>query len=108
MSVQKIRQGDTVYVMSGNDKGKTGEVAVVYPEKHRAIVKGVAMTTRHQRPTAKNREGGILIREGTISLSNLLLVCKECDKPTRVGFEILPSGEKFRKCKQCGAKVIEA
>jgi large subunit ribosomal protein L24 len=102
MSAQKLRKGDTVYVMSGNDKGKTGEIAMVYPEKQRAIVKGIAMTTRHQRPTARNREGGILVREGTIALSNLLLVCKECDKPTRVGFEVLSTGEKVRKCKQCG------
>jgi large subunit ribosomal protein L24 len=102
MSAQKIRKGDTVWVMSGNDKGKTGEVAVVYPGTNRAIVKGIAMTTRHQRPTAKNREGGIIEREGTIALANLLLVCKECDKPTRVGFQLMPTGEKVRRCKQCG------
>ncbi len=106
MSSQKIRKGDTVYVMSGNDKGKTGEVAMVYREKNRAIVKGIAMTTRHQRPTARNREGGILVREGTVSISNLLLVCKECDKPTRVGFEVAESGEKVRKCKQCGKTFV--
>ncbi len=101
-----VKKGDTVLVLSGNDKGKTGEVAMVYREKNRAIVKGVAMTTRHQRPTARNREGGILVREGTVSISNLLLVCKECDKPTRVGFAVSESGEKLRKCKQCGKTFV--
>ncbi len=99
--MQKIRKGDTVRVIAGNDKGKEGEVLQVFPKERRIIVKGVRMITRHLRPSAKHREGGIVQQEGPLSISNVLLVCPECDRPTRVGFVISESGEKLRQCKQC-------
>lgn len=99
--MQKIRKGDTVKVMSGNDRGRVGTVLQVLPKERRIIVKGVQMITRHLRPSAKHREGGIVQQEGTLALSDVLLVCPECDRPTRVGFVISESGEKLRQCKQC-------
>lgn len=99
--MRKIRKGDIVKVISGNDRGKRGEVMKIFAEKERIIVKGVAMITRHQRPTARQREGGIIEREGTINQSNVLVVCPVCDKPTRVGFSIQEDGGKMRMCKQC-------
>ncbi len=99
--MQKIRKGDTVKVISGNDRGRVGTVLKVFPKERRIIVKGVQMITRHLRPSAKHREGGIVQQEGTLSISNVLLICPECDRPTRVGFVISESGEKLRQCKQC-------
>lgn len=100
--MRKIRKEDIVRVITGNDRGKEGEVLKVLPKEHKIIVKGVNMLTRHQRPTARQREGGIIEREGPIHMSNVLLICPECDRPTRVGFK-LTEGEKLRACKQCGA-----
>jgi large subunit ribosomal protein L24 len=98
----KVKKGDIVKVIAGNDRGKRGEVMRVLPEKQRLIVKGVNIITRHQRPTARQREGGIIEREGTIHLSNVLVICPVCDRPTRVGFTFSETGEKLRLCKQCG------
>lgn len=100
--MRKVKKGDIVKVIAGNDRGKRGEVMRVFPEKERIIVKGVNIITKHQRPTARQREGGIIEREGPIHISNVLVICPACDRPTRVGFEILETGEKMRKCKQCG------
>lgn len=98
----KIHRGDMVKVIAGNDRGKEGEVLQVFPKESRIIVKGVRMVTRHQRPTARQREGGIIEREGKIHVSNVLLICPECDRPTRVGFKSDEGGEKLRVCRQCG------
>lgn len=98
----KVKRGDIVKVVSGNDRGKRGEVMRIFPERGRLIVRGVNMMTRHQRPSARQREGGIIEREGTIPISNVRVVCPACDRPTRVGFEVAETGEKLRKCKQCG------
>lgn len=100
--MRKVKRGDLVKVIAGNDRGKRGEVMRVLPEKRRLIVRGVHIITRHQRPSARQREGGIIEREGTIPWSNVLVICPVCDRPTRVGFHLTETGEKSRKCKQCG------
>lgn len=99
--MRKVRKGDRVKVLSGNDRGKEGKILVVYPDKQRIIVEKVHMITKHQRPTQNLREPGIIKREGTIHISNALLICPECGIPSRVGFQIV-NGEKMRRCKQCG------
>jgi large subunit ribosomal protein L24 len=100
----KVKKGDLVKVIAGNDRGKRGEVMKVWRDQQRLIVKGVNIITRHQRPTARQREGGIIEREGTIHISNVLVICPSCDRPTRVGFHISDSAEeKLRVCKQCHA-----
>ncbi len=99
--MRKIRKGDRVRVIAGNDRGKVGRVLAVYPERGRAIVENVHMIKKHQRATQSLREPGIVQREGTINLSNLLPLCPECDEPTRVGFADV-EGAKLRRCKQCG------
>lgn len=100
--MRKVRKGDLVKVVAGRDRGKVGEVLRVFPAEDRIIVRGVHIVKRHQRPTARQREGGIIEQEGKLALSNVLLICPECDAPTRVGFALSPEGEKVRKCKQCG------
>jgi large subunit ribosomal protein L24 len=99
--MRKIRKGDRVKVVSGNDRGKIGKVLTVYPERNRLVVENVHMITKHQRPTQTLREPGIIKREGTIHISNVLPICPECGLPTRVGFTQV-DGEKMRQCKQCG------
>jgi len=99
--MKKVKKGDRVQVIAGNDKGKIGRVLAVYPERERAVVENVHMITKHQRATQNLRQPGIVQREGTINLSNLLPICPECDEPTRVGF-VEVDGMKLRRCKQCG------
>jgi large subunit ribosomal protein L24 len=97
----KIRKGDKVIVLTGRDKGKTGEVKSVNPTDRRAIVAGVNLVKRHTRQSAKS-EGGILSKEATIDLSNLAIADPKTGKPTRVGFKILDDGRKVRVAKRSG------
>lgn len=97
----KVKKGDIVKVIAGNYRGQRGEVLKVFPKDQRLIVKGINIIKRHQRPTARQREGGIIEREGPIHLSNVLVICPACDRPTRVGFTSNEVGEKMRVCKQC-------
>ncbi len=99
--MRKIHQGDIVKVINGNERGARGEVVRIEAQG-RVLVKGVNYITKHQRPTQTQREGGIIEREGTIPMSNLMVVCPVCDTPTRVGFYVSEAGEKLRQCKQCG------
>ncbi len=100
--MNKIRKGDTVQVLSGNDRGKKGEVHSVSPKNDRVIVSGINLIKKHQRRTGDVRtQAGIIEREGSIALSNVALVCKNCGKVTRVGFSD-EGGKKARKCKKCG------
>jgi large subunit ribosomal protein L24 len=100
----KIRKGDKVVVMTGRDKGRTGEVLQVMPDEGRALVRGVAMVKRHQRQTPQ-QEGGIISKESPINLSNVMIVDPTDKKPTRVGFKILADGKKVRVSKRTGAEI---
>ncbi len=97
----KIKKGDKVVVLSGRDKGRTGEVVQVMPKEERALVRGVNMVKRHQRQTM-NQEGGIISKEAPIHLSNLAYADPKDGKPTRVGFKILDDGRKVRFAKRSG------
>ncbi|MGB2630686.1 MAG: 50S ribosomal protein L24 [Candidatus Omnitrophota bacterium] len=96
-----IKKNDAVKVLSGKDKGKTGKVLKVYPAKQRAIVQGVNFTKKHARKTRQDEQGGIIHREAPLRISNLSVICKGCNRPTRVGREILKDGSKVRFCKKC-------
>jgi large subunit ribosomal protein L24 len=103
----KIRKGDKVIVLTGRDKGRTGEVLVVHPAEDRALVRGIHMVKRHQRQTAQ-QEGGIVSKEGTIHLSNLALADPKDGKPTRVGFKLVGEGanrKKVRVAKRSGVEI---
>ncbi len=97
--MQKIRKGDNVVVLTGKDKGRTGEVVQVMPKEDRAVVRGVNMVKRHQRQT-QNQEAGIINKEAPIHLSNIAIVAKD-GKPTRVGFSVV-DGKKVRVAKRTG------
>ena len=100
----KIRKGDHVVVITGKDKGKKGEVLKVMPSENRAIVKGVGMIRRHQKQTAKE-EGGIVVKEAAIHISNLALEDPKDGKPTRVGYKFLKDGRKVRYAKRSGEMI---
>jgi len=103
----KIRKGDKVVVLTGRDKGRTGEVVEVRPAADRAIVRGVNMVKRHQRQSAQ-QEGGIISKESTIHLSNLALADPKDGKPTRVGFKFVGEGDarkKVRIAKRSGVEI---
>ena len=100
----KIRKGDHVMVLTGRDKGKTGEVLKVLPKEDRAIVQGVNVVKRHTRPTA-TAAGGIVEKEASIHVSNLAHVDPSSDKPTRVGFKFLDDGRKVRFAKRSGELI---
>ena len=103
----KIRKGDKVIVLTGRDKGRTGEVVEVRPADARAIVRGVNIVKRHQRQTAQ-QEGGIISKESTIHLSNLALADPKDGKPTRVGFKFVGEGDdrkKVRVAKRSGVEI---
>jgi len=96
-SHMKIKKNDLVVVIAGNDRGKRGKVLKVFPEKQRIIVEGVNFVKRHQRPTQKQPQGGIMTREGGIHVSNVMLLDPKSGKPTRVGRKVLTGGEKAQR-----------
>jgi large subunit ribosomal protein L24 len=99
----KIRKGDKVVVITGRDKGRSGEVIEVRPAEGRAVVRGIHMVKRHQKQSA-SQEGGIVSKEGSVHLSNLALADPKDGKPTRVGFKM--AGEKkIRFAKRSGAEI---
>ncbi len=96
-----VKKNDTVKVLAGKDKGKTGKVLKVYPEKNKAIVQGVNYNTKHTRKKSQSAEGGIVHREAPIYVSNLQVICKGCGRVSRMGFEVTADGTKTRYCKKC-------
>jgi large subunit ribosomal protein L24 len=99
-----IRHGDTVKIMSGRDKGKSGRVLTVDPAKRRVTVEHANIIKRHTRPNpSKNIRGGILDKEGPIHVSNVMIVCPACGKHTRLGTSVTPDGTKVRVCRRCNA-----
>ncbi len=103
-----VRRGDTVAVLAGKERGKRGKVLRVIPEQGRVLVEHVNMIKRHQRPTQKLRQGGIIEREGFVHLSNVMVVCGKCDRPARTATQILADGRKVRVCKRCGETIDRA
>ncbi len=100
-----VKSGDTVMVMSGEDKGKTGKVQKAFPAKGKIVVEGVAMVKKHQKPRGQGMQGGIIEQEAAIPACKVMLVCPKCKKPTRIGHK-MTDGEKARTvrvCKKCGA-----
>ena len=105
MQAVHVRRGDTVAVIAGRDRGKRGKVLRVLPEKGRVVVEKINLMKKHQRPTQKLRQGGIIEREGALALSNVLVVCGRCDRPVRTGTRILADGRKSRVCRRCGESL---
>jgi len=99
-----IRRGDRVRVIAGKDTGKEGKVLRSLPERERVVVENVHMIKKHTRPSQKNRQGGIVEMEGTIHVSNVMLLCPSCGQATRVGRR-REEGVRVRTCKKCGTDI---
>jgi len=100
----KIKKGDTVLVISGKWKGKTGKVLRAFPREFKVLVEGVNIVKKHQKPKRTGEKGQILEIPKPIPVSKVKLICPSCKKATRVGYKIEKNG-KFRVCKKCGAKI---
>jgi len=106
--VVKIKAGDVVEVIRGEDRDMRGSVRVVYPRKNKVLVEGVNIVIKHQRPMPAGRQqtpGGRIEREAPLDASNVMLVCPSCQERTRVGYTLIEGGRKMRVCKKCKAQI---
>jgi large subunit ribosomal protein L24 len=103
----KIKIDDKVKVIAGKDKGKVGKVLKVNGKKHRLLVENINVVKRHTKPSAQNRQGGILESESLIHWSNVMLMCNKCIEPVRVKTKTLDDGKKVRICRKC-SEIIDA
>ena len=101
----RIKKDDMVAVITGKDKGKKGKVIEVFPSQLRALVENINTVKKTRRRTQQNQQGGIVSIEMPIYLSNLMLVCRQCNKPTKFRVSVLKDGTKLRECKKCGAAI---
>ena len=101
-----VKKDDQVLVLGGKDRGKTGRVLRIIPSRGRVIVENVNVIRRHTRPNPqRNIQGGVVERESPLDISNLMVICRECSKPTRVGYSLLSDGTKVRVCRKCGGTI---
>lgn len=101
----KIRKNDTVVVIAGKDRGKQGKVRTAYPKKDRVLVEGINFIKKHTRAMGQARQAGIIEREETIHVSDVMLLCSKCNQPTRIGSRFLADGKKVRFCRHCNEVI---
>jgi large subunit ribosomal protein L24 len=101
-----IKKNDTVMLISGDEKGKSGRVLSILSSKDKVLIESLNMIKRHMKPSKKYSQGGIIEKEAPVHLSKVMLVCPKCSKPTRIGNTMLENGKKIRSCKKCG-EVVE-
>ena len=107
MAKSFVRSGDTVVVIAGKEKGKQAKVLEVSPKDNRVLVEGVNVVTKHQQQKSQEDKGGIIKKNAPIDASNVMVVCPDCGKATRVGHKEV-DGKKVRICKKCGASLDKA
>lgn len=100
----KIRRNDTVMILTGKDRGKRGTIARVLVKEQRVVVEGVNMAKRHTKPSAKQPQGGVVAFAAPLAISNVMVICGACSKPTRIAMKLTKDG-KVRTCKHCQAAV---
>jgi len=98
----KIRKDDTVLVIAGKDRGKSGKVRQSFPKQQRVVVEGVNTVKRHVKPRANVRQAGIVERDAPIHISNVVLLCPKCSRPGRIGSQSTKDGARARVCRRCG------
>ena len=101
MLATHVKKNDTVKVIAGKEKGKTGKVIVVLPKKERIIIEKINLVKRHTKPKGAAGQGGIIEKEGAIHISNVMVVCPKCNSAVRFGYKLLEDGNKVRVCKKC-------
>ena len=97
----RITRNQIVKVLAGKDRGKTGKVLKVFPKEDRLLVEGINLIKRHTRQTKQDKKGGIIQKESPVQISNVILICKRCNKPTKVGMKIMNDGSRVKVCKKC-------
>ncbi|GLI10369.1 MULTISPECIES: 50S ribosomal protein L24 [Paenibacillus] len=100
-----VKKDDTVFVITGKDKGKKGRVIAAFPRENRVLVEGVNMIKKHSKPSQQNPQGGIITQEAPIHASNVMLVDPKSGQPTRVGYKVLDNGKKVRVAKKSGEVI---
>lgn len=100
--IARLKKGDSVLVISGEDKGKKGKIVKIFPKENQVIIEGMNLLKKHMKPTQKSPQGGIVRQEGPIQISNVRLICNKCDKPTSVKQGLTKEQKKVRVCKKCG------
>ena len=96
----KVKKGDTVLIIAGDDKGRKGKVIKVFPKKNKILVEGINIQKKHVRPRREGEKGQIIEKPGPIDVSNVKVICPKCGKPTKVGYTKVKN-KKFRVCKVC-------
>jgi large subunit ribosomal protein L24 len=102
-----LKKDDKVKIVAGKDKGKIGKVLSIKRKNNRVVVENINMIKKHARPSAKQRQGGIIEREAPIHLSNIMLICSKCVKPMRIKMNRLDDGKKIRVCRKCN-EIIDS
>ncbi len=98
----KLKKDDIIEVIAGREKGKKGKILMLYPEDGKLTVEKLNMVKRHTKPSAQNKQGGIVEKEGRLAISNVMLVCDKCGKGVRVKRKQLDDGKRVRVCIKCG------
>ena len=101
----RIKKNDTVMVIAGRERGKTGKVLRVLPEKGRALIEQLNMVKRHQKARGPQSASGIVEKEAPLHLSNLMIMCDKCNAPVRMGKRLLDDGRSVRVCRRCGEQL---
>lgn len=101
----KLRKNDNVMIIAGKERGTTGKILRVLSEKDRAIIERLNLVKRHTKPRGPQQPGGILEKEASIHVSNLMLMCDRCNAPIRFGHKVLGDGKKVRICRRCGETI---
>jgi len=105
MALARIKKGDTVMVISGREKGKTGKVLEILAKEERILIERLNMVKRHMRPSQKDKQGGILEKEAPLAMSVVMPLCPKCNKGVRVSTKVAKDGTKIRVCPQCEEKL---
>jgi large subunit ribosomal protein L24 len=108
MALRRLRKDDTVMVIAGRERGKTGKVLRVLTDKDRVLIERVNLVKRHTKPRGVQQPGGIVEKEASLHASNVVPICGRCNKPTRVGTRRLEDGHAVRLCRRCGEQLDNA
>ena len=101
----RIKKNDTVMVIAGRERGKTGKVLRVLPARHRALIERLNLVKRHQKPRGPQSPSGIVEKEAPIHISNIMIMCDKCNAPVRMGKRLLEDGRSVRTCRRCGDQL---
>lgn len=102
MANMSVKKGDTVKVIAGKERGKIGKVLKILGDKNRVLVEKVNIVKRHTKPNQENKQGGVLEKEASIHVSNVMVMCEKCNKPVRIRHKVLKDKTKVRTCHVCG------